>query len=198
MHAHVRSCAYAYACIPWLSLVKVRGQFLYFYLYHVSSKDRAQVVKREPLPPPQPSHWPSPLSFLRQSHWAWAQDPPVCATPPQPCMLRIQIGVTVSNFYVGAGLCAGPSAVRKHFTHWAISAAPGLTLKIPRLIYLIWSICHFPGICLNRNNRWKEQRWKTWGRQPKKSVWRWKLNLQNYMAYTYIGRNSWSRRVNWG
>lgn len=169
-----------------------------FYFYHVGSKDRAQVVKREPPPPPShltgPPHFPFWDSLTAHEHRILLLVP----TPPQPCMLRIQMGGTVSNFYVGAGVVAGPSAVCKHFTHWAISAAPALNLKILRLIYLIWSVCHFPGIRLNRNSRWKGQRWKAWGRKPTKSVWRWKLNLQNYVAYTYIGRNSWSRRVNWG
>lgn len=153
-------------------------------------------LSSESLPPP-PSHltgsphFPFWDSFTAHEHRILLLVP----TPPQPCVLRIQMGGSVSNFYVGAGVVAGPSAVCKHFTHWAISAAPGLTLKIPRLIYLIWSVCHVPGIRLNRNNRWKGHRWKAWGRQPTKSVWRWKLNLQNYVAYTYIGRNSWSRRV---
>lgn len=173
-------------CLFWRSEDNFWESVLYFY--HMGSKDRAQVVKREPLPPP-PRHLTGPPHFP-----FWDRIHLFVPTPPQPCMLRRQVGATVSNFHVGARDCVQAL----HFTHWAISTAPGLTLKIPRLIYLIWSICHFPGICLNRNNRWKEQRWKTWGRQPKKSVWRWKVNLQNYVAYTYIGRNNWSCRVNWG
>lgn len=153
-------------------------------------------LSSESLSPPSPGHLTGPPHFpfwdslTEHDHRIHLFVP----KPPQSCMLRIQVGATVSNFHVGAGDCVQAL----HFTHWAISVAPGLTLKIPRLIYLIWSICYFPGIRLNRNNRWKEQRWKTWGRQPKKSVWRWKLNLQNYVAYTYIGRNNWSCRVNWG
>lgn len=61
-----------HSCLFWRSEDKFWESILYFY--HVSSKDRAQVVKQRPLPS-KPSHWPSPPYFLRHSltepkaHW---------------------------------------------------------------------------------------------------------------------------------
>lgn len=106
-----------HSCLFWRSEDKFWESILYFY--HVSSKDRAQVVKQRPLPS-KPSHWPSlHLIFwdilslnLKLTDLPWLagqpvimsfRGPPVCPPTPQPWHAEVTLWATVSSFYVDAG-----------------------------------------------------------------------------------------------
>lgn len=94
---------------------------------------------------PKPSHWlshsltlkPIELARLASEHELTYLSLSSPTHAPQLVHLRLQMWGTgdCSQVLLLCGL---------HFTHWATFLATGLTLTIPRLIYLLWSICHFP------------------------------------------------------